>query len=75
MTDTQQNLEDWITTTEAAALTGYHVVHIRRLIKCGSIGGIKMGRDWMVSKSDILKYSEKMSMLGTSKHDPWRDKN
>jgi excisionase family DNA binding protein len=74
MTD-NQNLADWITTAEASRLTGYHVVHIRRLIKDSSIEGVKMGRDWIVNKAGILEYCEKMKLLGTSKHDPWRNKD
>ena len=65
-----------ITTREAADLTGYHTVHIRRLIRDGHIRGRKFGRDWLLLESSLLAYAEKMTRLGSGKHDPtkaWAD--
>jgi len=63
---------EWITTKEAAELTGYHVVHIRRLAKAGRIRGIKRGRDWWVERESVQAYVEEMERLGSAKHDPRR---
>ena len=63
---------EWITTDEAAELIKYDVSHIRRLVREGLIKGIKRGRDWFLSKADVLTYAEEMKKLGTAKHDPWR---
>ena len=41
---------EWITTAEAAKLTGYHVEAIRRLIRQGKVTANKRGRDWWVDK-------------------------
>jgi excisionase family DNA binding protein len=43
-------LTDWITTAEAAELTGYDPAHIRWLIRENRIKGKKFGRDWMVDR-------------------------
>ena len=63
---------EWITTKEAAELTGYDVTHVRWLIREERVLGQKFGRDWMVNRKSIQDYSDEMTKLGTSKHDPWR---
>ena len=73
MTDTF-NPSEWMTTAEAAELTGYHMAHIRRLIRGGQIKGAKFGRDWMVSRESVTGHLQEMKSLGTSKHNPWRNK-
>jgi len=69
------NPSEWITTAEAAELTGYHAVHIRRLIRDGHISGKKFGRDWLVNRESAQAYAEKMKELGAAKHDPRRTEN
>ena len=48
--------EDWITTTEAAEISGYHPEHVRRLIRQGRIVGKKFGFVWQVSSASLLEY-------------------
>lgn len=68
----QPSPTEWITTQEAAELTGYHVNYIRRLVKWNRIRGAKRGRDWWIDKASVLAYLEEMKRLGPAKHDPWR---
>lgn len=63
---------NWITTAEAAELTGYDPTHIRRLVRTGRIHGKKFGRDWMIDRESIVVHAEEMERLGAAKHDPWR---
>jgi excisionase family DNA binding protein len=63
---------DWITTKEAAELTGYTVVHMRRLVREGQVKSRKFGRAWMVDRESLLAYAAEMEQLGAAKHDPWR---
>jgi excisionase family DNA binding protein len=63
---------NWITTAEAAELTGYKLSHLRYLVREGLVKGQKFGRDWMIHRESVLAYSEKMKELGPAKHDPWR---
>jgi excisionase family DNA binding protein len=51
--------EDWITTVEAAALSGYHVNHIRRLIRLRQIDARKFGPVWQISRHSLERYIEK----------------
>ncbi len=59
--------DDWISTTEAALLSGYHVNHVRRLIKADKVKGKKWGRDWMVSRSSLLAYIDKAEKSGAKR--------
>jgi excisionase family DNA binding protein len=56
--------EDWITTAEAAQLSGYHVNHVRRLIVAGKVRARKFGPVWQVSKSDFLAYVQRLEQAG-----------
>lgn len=56
--------EDWITTAEAAQLTGYSSKHIRRLVEAGKVGGKRFGKVWQVSRSSLLAYTRKVEKLG-----------
>ena len=47
---------DWITTDEAQLLSGYHPVHLRKLLLSGKIKGQKWGRQWQVSRSSLETY-------------------
>lgn len=66
------NPTEWITTTEAAELTGYADAYIRQLIGRGRLKAKKRGRDWFLSRADVLAYAEEMERLGPRKYDPWR---
>jgi len=72
MTTEDFNPTEWITTTEAAELTGYADAYIRQLIGRGRLQAKKRGRDWFLKKADVLAYAEEMERLGPSKYDPWR---
>jgi len=63
---------DWITTKEAAELTGYSSVTFRQFAREGRIKARKWGRDWFLHKESVLNYVNEMENLGTAKHDPTR---
>ena len=59
---------DWITTTEAAELSGYHPEHLRRLIREGTIKSRKFGIVWQVDKISLTAFmneAEKLRKLYT----------
>jgi excisionase family DNA binding protein len=66
------NPVQWVTTTEAAELTGYTADYFRKAIKRGLLHGRKRGRDWFLSKDEVVAYAEEMEKLGPTKHDPRR---
>ena len=48
--------EDWITTAEAAEVSGYNEEYIRRLIRKGKLPARRFGPMWQVSRSALLEY-------------------
>jgi excisionase family DNA binding protein len=59
--------DDWITTKEAAEISGYHVDYIRKLIKRKEIEARKFGRDWQVNQSNLLAYVRKVEKKGAKR--------
>jgi len=60
---------EWITTTEAAELTGYTADYLRKAIKRGRLHHAqKRGRDWFLDKKSVLAYVKEMERLGTASH-------
>jgi excisionase family DNA binding protein len=68
-----KELANWITTREAAELTGYVVVYIRNLAQKERIRAVKHGRDWLIDRDDVLRYKRDMDALGSQRHNPWRE--
>lgn len=66
------DLSDWITTTEAAELTGYTTARFRQLAKAGTVVAQKLGRDWFMNKDSVLDWAAEMKRLGAAKHNPQR---
>lgn len=64
--------EGWITTDDAAALTGYARATVRRLVGQGQVEARKVGRDWLVNRESLLAYRGRMDELGNERHNPWR---
>jgi excisionase family DNA binding protein len=50
--------EDWMTTAEAAEVSGYHPEHLRELIREGKISGRKFGPVWQIKRQSLLSYVE-----------------
>ena len=56
-------MEDWLTTYEAANLSGYNPDYIRQLIRANKLKGRKWGLAWQVNRQSLeiyLKDTEKM---------------
>jgi len=47
---------EWLTTEQAAELSGYHVNHLRRLIRAGVIRAKKLSFLWLVHRQSLLDY-------------------
>lgn len=47
---------DWLTTQEAAELSGYHPERIRELIRDGAIAATKKGNSWWVDRKSLVTY-------------------
>jgi len=56
--------EEWLTTQEAAELSGYHIVTIRKLLNSGKLSGRKWGPVWQVSRQSLISYQILMNEQG-----------
>jgi excisionase family DNA binding protein len=59
--------DEWITTAEAAELTGYHRNHILRLLEGGKVKAQKWGIQWQVSRSSLLAYVRTVEKTGAKR--------
>ena len=57
-------MADWITTAEAAQLSGYSTYHIRDLICYGKVQAQKFGTVWQVDRRSLLAYVKSAGELG-----------
>ena len=62
------DLPEWITTDEAAEVSGYHPEYVRYLAREGRIGAEKKGRDWWIDRDKLREYLATVEALGTKKH-------
>jgi len=68
--------ENWISTAEAAKLTGYTVRYIQQLAREGVIEGQKITpRAWLIDQESLLAYKEHMEKIGSEKFNPRRNPN
>lgn len=61
---------EWISTEEAAKLSGYNVEYVRRLMRKGKVKAEKRGSMWWIDRESMEAYVRHMSKLGTAKFDP-----
>ncbi|MCA9935610.1 MAG: helix-turn-helix domain-containing protein [Ardenticatenaceae bacterium] len=50
------SVSEWITTAEAAELSGYHVERIRELLRESKVAGRKFGPIWQVNRTSLFEY-------------------
>lgn len=60
-------MADWITSAEAARLTGYHPDYLRKIIRAGKVKSQKWGRELMVSRTSLLAYVRKSQKSGAKR--------
>lgn len=57
-------MADWLSVKEAAELAGYHVQHIRLLIRKGEIKAKKIVIVWQVNRVSLMAYLKRTEDLG-----------
>ena len=65
------DLNEFISTEEAAEKLNYHVEHVRRMMREGSIEGVKIGRTWLVRRTALDRFMKRTAKM--AKHDPSRN--
>jgi excisionase family DNA binding protein len=67
-------MAEWITTPEAARLSGYHVNYLRQIIRQGKIKAEKKGRDWWVNQDSLMEYLNEAQTIQDKRHGPQQHK-
>jgi excisionase family DNA binding protein len=67
---TMPDLNEFMTTQEAADKLGFHVKSVQNMVKKKTLQGIRVGRDWLISKQSVSDYLK--NTKGKSKNDPSR---
>ena len=57
-------LDEWITTSQAAQISDYHPEHIRELVREGRINAKKFATVWQVDTASLLNYMASMEEKG-----------
>lgn len=57
-------MTDWITTAEAAELSGYHPEHLRVLVREGKVKAQKFGIVWQVDRRSLMAYMREAEKMG-----------
>jgi len=57
-------MAEWITTKQAAELSGYTQKHIRRLVETGKVKGQRFGVVWQIDRRSLLAYVKAAEKLG-----------
>jgi excisionase family DNA binding protein len=63
-------LSDYMTTTEAAKVLGFHLRSVNYMARNKTLEAVKLGRTWLVSRKSVGEYLAKTR--GMSKYDPRR---
>ena len=48
-----------ISVKTAAAMSGYSLQYLRRLLRCDKLTGLKIGQVWLIEKSAFEEYLDK----------------
>ena len=57
-------MDDWITTAEAARLSGYTADYVRKLAAAGRVQAKRWGRDWQISRAAVLAHAKAAGQQG-----------
>jgi excisionase family DNA binding protein len=64
------DLNEFMTTQEAADVLGFHVKRIPTMVRNKTLEGVRFGKVWLVSRKSVKEYLNKTK--GMSKNDPRR---
>jgi excisionase family DNA binding protein len=63
-------MADWITTDEAAEISGYNIQHLRALIREQKIKADKKGGQYWVDRQSLSDYLQAMQATEDRRHGP-----
>ncbi len=67
-------ISEFVTCQDAAEALGYTVQHIRRLARDGQLEGLKLGRDWVISRESVGEFLAGRENLELALSRGWTEK-
>lgn len=61
--------EAYLDTNQAAKALGLHPQSVKIYCQKGKLNAVKVGRSWMISKSEVLRYKEDRASPGRPRKD------
>jgi len=58
--DTPLIIQRHITVQNAAEVTGYNIQYLRRILRSGTLKGIKIGQMWLIEMESLEAYLERV---------------
>ena len=62
--------DEWLTTDQAAELSGYHPTYLRWLIRQGEIPARKFGPLWQVNRAGLIAFLDAAKQSGDKRRGP-----
>jgi hypothetical protein len=62
--------DDWLTSQQAAKLSGYHAEYLRIIVRAGKVVAHKFGPVWAISKKSLLSYLKTAEKSEDRRHGP-----
>ena len=59
-----------VTVQTAADVTGYNIQYLRRLLRSGSLGGIKIGQMWLIEMEALEAYLHHVESTSDRRYGP-----
>ncbi len=51
-----RELDEWLSTYDAAKVAGFHPDHVRRLVRAKQLEARKWGNAWMIRRKSLFRY-------------------
>ena len=65
-----QIIQKHISVQSAAKSTGYNIQYLRRLLRSGTLKGIKIGQIWLIDMESLLAYLEYIESTSDRRYGP-----
>lgn len=60
-------MPEWLTTKQAAELSGYSAYHLRELVHAGKVKAQKFGEVWQIDRRSLLAYLKATEKIGAKR--------
>ena len=63
-------IQKYLTAKNAAVTTGYNIQYLRRLLRSGTLEGIKIGHIWLIKLESLEVYFQRVETTSDRRYGP-----